>query len=161
VVGLTREKPMAVQNYIRWFGQIGLPDVPIVGGKTASLGELYSVLAPQGIPVPEGFAVTAAAYREALNAAGAWEELRRVMNFDYRDLIVLADRAAKAREIAYKATAIGGLQEQICAAYSALESKCGKDVAVAVRSSSVRGLPPLLRLDLHRPGDRVSHRQRF
>ena len=52
--------------YVRWFKDIGLDDVGLVGGKTASLGELYSALSPQGISVPNGFAVTAAAYRGAL-----------------------------------------------------------------------------------------------
>ena len=71
---------MSVQTHIRWFSEIALADVPEVGGKTASLGELYSVLGQQGIRVPDGFAVTAAAYRDALSAAGAWNELRTLMD---------------------------------------------------------------------------------
>jgi pyruvate, water dikinase len=127
---------MSVQTHIRWFSELGLDDVPEVGGKTASLGELSSVLGPQGIRVPDGFAVTAAAYRDALTAAGAWDELRRLMAFDHRDIGLLADRAAAARRIVYEAAGNPGLREQIAAGYRALERKCGNGVAVAVRSSA-------------------------
>jgi pyruvate,water dikinase len=50
---------MPAQSYIRWFSDIRLSDVPEVGGKTASLGELYAMLAAEGVRVPEGFALTA------------------------------------------------------------------------------------------------------
>jgi pyruvate, water dikinase len=127
---------MSVQTHIRWFSEIDLDDVPEVGGKTASLGELYSSLGAQGVKVPEGFAVTAAAYHDALGAARAWDELRRLMEFDHRDVALLADRAAAARRIVYQATGGAGLRAQITAAYRTLERKCGTDVAVAVRSSA-------------------------
>jgi phosphoenolpyruvate synthase/pyruvate phosphate dikinase len=58
---------------IRWFRDIRLDDVAVVGGKNASLGELYSVLSEQGVRVPNGFALTADAYRNALTEAGAWD----------------------------------------------------------------------------------------
>src|SRR6266568_2636627 len=127
---------MSRQTHIRWFSEIGIDDVPEVGGKTASLGELYSVLGPQGVRVPDGFAVTAGAYRDALGAAGAWGELRRLMAFDHHDLTLLAERAAAARRIVYDATDDAALRDQITAAYRALERKCGNGVAVAVRSSA-------------------------
>jgi pyruvate phosphate dikinase-like enzyme len=56
---------------IRWFRDIRLADVGLVGGKNASLGELFSVLSVQGVRVPNGFALTADAYRNALTEAGA------------------------------------------------------------------------------------------
>jgi pyruvate,water dikinase len=56
---------MASQSHIRWFRDIRLRDVAAVGGKTASLGELYSVLAPRGVGVPNGLALTAQASRAA------------------------------------------------------------------------------------------------
>jgi pyruvate, water dikinase len=127
---------MPNQTYVRSFAEIGLDDVPEVGGKTASLGELYSALGPQGVRVPDGFALTAAAYREALDAAGAWDELRRLMDFDTRDVTLLAERAAAGRRIVYEATGSVALRREIAAAYGALEAKLGKDVAVAVRSSA-------------------------
>ena len=49
--------------YIKWFEQIGIEDVPLVGGKNASLGEMYRELAVKGVKVPNGFAITAEAYR--------------------------------------------------------------------------------------------------
>ena len=55
-------------HYVRWFEDIRLKDVPEVGGKTASLGELYALLAADGGRVPDGFALTAEAYRDALTA---------------------------------------------------------------------------------------------
>ena len=66
---------MADANYIRGFRELGLKDVPLVGGKTASLGELYTALTPKGINVPDGFAVTAAAYRDALEESACREQL--------------------------------------------------------------------------------------
>ncbi|MGC2413418.1 MAG: PEP/pyruvate-binding domain-containing protein, partial [Stellaceae bacterium] len=127
---------MPRQTQIRWFSEIGIDDVPEVGGKTASLGELYSMVGPQGVRVPDGFAVTAGAYRDALGTAGAWGELRRLLAFDHRDLAMLAERAAAARQIVYDATGDAWLREEIAAAYRALEGKCGNGVAVAVRSSA-------------------------
>lgn len=129
---------MPNQTYVRWFDRIGLDDVADVGGKTASLGELYSVLGPQGLRVPEGFALTAAAYRTALDdaAADGWGELRRLLDFDVRDVALLAERAAAARRIVYRATGGTVLREQIFDAYRALEEKCGTGMAVAVRSSA-------------------------
>ncbi|HMS86076.1 MAG TPA: PEP/pyruvate-binding domain-containing protein, partial [Nitrospira sp.] len=54
------------QTAIRWFEDIGIEDIPLVGGKNASLGEMYRELASQGVKVPNGFAVTAEAYRAFL-----------------------------------------------------------------------------------------------
>src|SRR5256885_12407632 len=59
----------ASMRFVRWFSEVGLSDVDLVGGKNASLGEMIRELAPLGIHVPDGFAVTAEAYREFLRAA--------------------------------------------------------------------------------------------
>ncbi|HTT81703.1 MAG TPA: phosphoenolpyruvate synthase, partial [Stellaceae bacterium] len=123
--------------YVRWFDELRLADVPQVGGKNASLGELHSALATEGIHVSNGFALTAQAYREALTAAHAWDELRALLNgFDHHDLAALAERAKKARRIVYEATGNSGLREHIRAAYQALEHEYGRNTAVAVRSSA-------------------------
>jgi len=58
-------------NYIRWFEELDIDDIPLVGGKNASLGEMYRELTPQGVKIPNGFAITAQAYRDMLNRAGA------------------------------------------------------------------------------------------
>ena len=129
---------MTMQSpYVRWFSDLRLTDVPIVGGKNASLGELYSALATEGVRVPQGFALTALTYRDALTAANAWDELRVLLSgFDHRDVALLGERAKKARQIVYRATGSSGLREHIAAAYRALERDCGHNLAVAVRSSA-------------------------
>jgi pyruvate,water dikinase len=128
---------MSPSGYIRWFKDIRLEDVSLVGGKTASLGELYSALSPQGVRVPNGFALTAAAYRDALTQAGAWDQLRDLLaKIDKQRISDLAKRAAEARAIVYAATDQGRLRSQVADAYQQLESEYGANVAVAVRSSA-------------------------
>ncbi|MGC2201090.1 MAG: phosphoenolpyruvate synthase [Stellaceae bacterium] len=124
---------MPTESWVRWFADIRLKDVPAVGGKTASLGELHSLL---GDRVPDGFALTAAAYRDVLAGAGVESALRRLLDFDHHDVGLLAERAEAARRIVYEATGDAELRRQIAAAYHGLEEKCGDDVAVAVRSSA-------------------------
>ncbi len=125
---------MSEKLFVRWFDDIRLADIPAVGGKTASLGELRALLSAQ---VPDGFALTAAAYRSALAVAGVEGELRRLLdNLDHRDVPLLAERAAAARRIVYDATGSAELRRRIVAAYRTLEERCGKGVAVAVRSSA-------------------------
>jgi phosphoenolpyruvate synthase/pyruvate phosphate dikinase len=68
------------KSYVRWFGDLGIEDVAEVGGKNASLGELYRELTPLGVNVPNGFAATADAYRETLTASGAWDQLRETLD---------------------------------------------------------------------------------
>lgn len=124
-------------SYIKSFLEIGLNDVGIVGGKTASLGELYSVLSAQGVAVPNGFALTADAYREALAQPGVADELHRLLDgLDKSRIRELAARAAKARDIIYKAMDTNPLRAQVAEAYRQLEREAGKGVAVAVRSSA-------------------------
>ena len=173
---------------IRWFGELRSQDTPLVGGKNSSLGELYSALSAEGVRVPNGFAVIAQAYRDALSEAGAWNELHALLDtVDKTRIADLAERAMRAREIVYSATGTPRLRAQIAAGYHELEKQYGAGVAVAVRSSAtaedlptasfagqhesflqrprrgrpVRGLPALLCLDLHRPRDRLPHRQRL
>lgn len=128
---------MIAQSDISWFSHIRLADVALVGGKNASLGELYSVLSDQGIRVPNGFALTALAYRDALKAAGAWDRLHQILDtVDKTHVDVLAKCAAEARAIVYEATGTDRLRHEIADAYRRLESEYGADVAVAVRSSA-------------------------
>jgi pyruvate,water dikinase len=120
---------------IRWSRDIRLGDVALVGGKNASLGELYAVLSEEGVNVPNGFALTAQAYRDAL--AAAWDGLHGLLDgLDKRRIDLLAERAAAAREIVFHATGDQRLREQIAHAYRQLEAEYGENVAVAVRSSA-------------------------
>ena len=57
-------------RFVRWFQDIGISDVPLVGGKNASLGEMYRELTGQGVRIPDGFAITAEAYRYLLSSTG-------------------------------------------------------------------------------------------
>jgi pyruvate, water dikinase len=126
-----------MSGYIRSLLEIGLDDVGLVGGKTASLGELYSVLASEGVVVPNGFAITAEAYRDALSQGDVAGELHRLLDgIDKRKIRQLATKAAKAREIIYRAMDTPALREQIAEAYRQLERDAGTGVAVAVRSSA-------------------------
>ncbi|HKJ22647.1 MAG TPA: phosphoenolpyruvate synthase, partial [Gammaproteobacteria bacterium] len=125
------------QDYIRWFNDIGVDDVPLVGGKNASLGEMYRTLVPQGIRVPNGFTITAEAYRHTLTAAGAWDRLHALLDdLDKTDVEALARRARQAREIVYGAGLSPELRAGILAAYHDLQAEYGPELSVAVRSSA-------------------------
>ena len=124
-------------KYIRFFDQIGIDDVPLVGGKNASLGEMYQRLMPLGVPVPNGFAVTAEAYRYLLDSAGAWDALHEALDgLDPDDVEDLARRARRAREIVLAAPFPDDLRSEILAAYRQLQAEYGEDLSVAVRSSA-------------------------
>ncbi|MDA8247629.1 MAG: phosphoenolpyruvate synthase, partial [Rhodospirillales bacterium] len=128
---------MSATSLIRWFATLGLEDVPLVGGKNASLGEMYRALSAAGVRVPNGFALTAQAYRDALTAAGAWQPLHTLLDgLDVTDVAELARRAAAARRIVYEATGTAVLRAAIVQAYEQLQRGYGTDVAVAVRSSA-------------------------
>ncbi len=122
---------------VAWFENIGIADVPIVGGKNASLGELYRALGAAGVRVPNGFALTASAYNDALREAGCLGELHALLDgLDITDVALLATRAAAARALVHQATGGAALAAQIRAAYKKLEQQYGANVAVAVRSSA-------------------------
>lgn len=124
-------------NYIRWFNELTIDDVPLVGGKNASLGEMYRELTPQGIQIPNGFAVTAEAYRYLLDQAQGWDALHRALDdLNPDDVADLAKRALKAREIIYAAPFPEDLERQIIEAFSQLKQQYGDDLSVAVRSSA-------------------------
>ncbi|WP_333875234.1 phosphoenolpyruvate synthase [Methylobacter sp.] len=124
-------------NYIRWFNELTIDDIPLVGGKNASLGEMYQELTSQGIQIPNGFAVTAEAYRYVLDQENGWEELHQVLDdLNPDDVADLAKRALKAREIIYAAPFPKDLEQQIIEAFSQLKAQYGDDLSVAVRSSA-------------------------
>jgi pyruvate,water dikinase len=124
-------------KYIRQFEEVGGDDVPLVGGKNASLGEMYRGLRPQGILVPNGFAITADAYRYVLDTARAWGPLRSAIEgLDPNDVDDLARRGRRAREIVYQAGLPDDLQTEILAAHALLLKEYGPELTVAVRSSA-------------------------
>ncbi len=90
---------------IRWFSQLRNTDIALVGGKNASLGELYGLPPSEGVQIPNGFAIVAAVYREALTQAGAWQKLHKLLDdIDKTNVEQLAKRAAEARDLVYRAT---------------------------------------------------------
>jgi len=124
-------------KYVRFFEEFGYEDVPLVGGKNASLGEMYRKLTGEGVLVPNGFAITAEAYRYMLDAAGAWDELHDALDeLDENDINDLARRARRAREIVYRVGLPDDLAAEIATGYARLQDQYGEDLSVAVRSSA-------------------------
>ena len=124
-------------NYIRWFKDTRLEDISLVGGKNASLGEMYRELTSQGIQIPNGFSVTAEAYRYVLDQSHSWEALHQALDdLNPDDIADLAKRASEAREIIYAAPFPEDLQQQIIQAFTQLKEQYGDDLSVAVRSSA-------------------------
>jgi len=124
-------------NYIKFFKEIGIDDVPLVGGKTASLGEMYRELNSQGVKVPNGFAITAEAYNYLLDRANAWDELHKILDgIDPDNVEELATRGKQARAIVYGAALPDDLRQEILEASNILKSEYGPNLSVAVRSSA-------------------------
>lgn len=124
-------------RYIRWFSEISNEDVALVGGKNASLGEMYRELSPSGIKIPNGFAVTAHAYRYLVEASGKMQEMRKVLSdIDKNDLDAFAKKGHRLREMIYQAPLPQDLSEEIRAAYRRLCKEYGEDTDVAIRSSA-------------------------
>ncbi len=125
------------EKLILWFDEIGIDDVPLVGGKNASLGEMYQHLTAKGVAVPYGFAITAHAYRYLLKEAGVEQQIRDVLaDLDVEDMHNLAERGEKCRNIIRHAEFPPALRDVIIEAYKKMEEKYGDNVAVAVRSSA-------------------------
>ncbi|OEU55161.1 MAG: phosphoenolpyruvate synthase [Desulfobacterales bacterium C00003106] len=123
--------------FILWFDDIVIEDVPMVGGKNASLGEMYQKLTSKGVAVPHGFAITAYAYRHLLQTAGIKDKIEDALaGLDTHDMQNLADRGKKAREIIRTAKFPDDLRQAIIESYKKMEDEYGADVDVAVRSSA-------------------------
>ena len=128
---------MSAAQYVRDLGDLGNDDVALVGGKNASLGEMYQHLAGVGVRVPGGFAVTADGYRHVLDEAGAWAELEATFaGLDPDDVTDLAARTQQARRIVRTAPLPDDLRAEVLTAYRALRARYGTDLRLAVRSSA-------------------------
>lgn len=122
-------------RYIRWFNEISIGDVSQVGGENVSLGEMYREPSPSGIKIPNGFAVTAKAYRYLVEAGGIMPEMRKIMkDVDKSDLDDLAKRGRRLRELDDLAPLPQDLSAEIVAAYHRLCEEYGDDTDVAIRS---------------------------
>ncbi|NPE31114.1 phosphoenolpyruvate synthase [Methanococcoides sp. SA1] len=128
---------MGDSKYIRWFEEIRIEDIPSVGGKNASLGEMYRELTGKDIKIPNGFAVTADAYWHVLESAGVLQELKDSLEgLDTTNVTELAERGKKARSIVLDAGIPDDLWEEIKEAYDKLSEEYGTETDVAVRSSA-------------------------
>ena len=124
-------------RYIRWFRDIKLSDIAQVGGKTASLGELYNELGGEGVRVPNGFALTADAYRAMLDADGLRERVGAILSgVTGLDVTAVAAAGAELRRLVATAPMPPGLEAGVIAAYRELGREYGSEPTVAVRSSA-------------------------
>jgi pyruvate,water dikinase len=127
----------SAKDLVIWLDQIRLEDVPIVGGKNASLGEMIQQLSPCGIRVPGGFATTAYAYRQFIKSNDLEDKLRSLLaDLDIADVRNLQQRGEAARSLIVHAPFPADLEIAIRDAYRDMCNRYDMDVDVAVRSSA-------------------------
>lgn len=125
------------QPLVLWFAEVGIADIPLVGGKNASLGEMLQQLTPKGIKVPDGFATTATAYRYFMKQAGLEEKLRLLFSdLDVEDVNNLQEHGEQARTLILNTQFPQELETAIAAAYQQLCQRYSTNTDVAVRSSA-------------------------
>ena len=128
--------------FVLWFNELGIEDVPYVGGKNASLGEMYRNLTKKGIRIPNGFAVTASAYRHLIEKAGIKDSIKDILSdLNTSNMRNLSERGRKVRELILRAEFPDELRDEIADAYQKLCSEYGNsnhnhNTDVAVRSSA-------------------------
>src|SRR3990167_1627733 len=122
---------------ILWFEDLSIEDVPLVGGKNAALGEMISTLAPLGVQVPGGFAVTATAYKQFLQSNNLDSRIGEILaGINTHNLRDLQRRGKAIRRLILKARFEKELEQAIVKAYTEMERRYGHRVGVAVRSSA-------------------------
>ncbi len=125
------------KKFILWFKDISSRDVPLVGGKNASLGEMQKTLAKKGISVPDGFALTSRAYWHFINKNKLKEKIRNILKgLNINDVKNLQRRGKEIRSLILRASLPENLKKEIKKAYQKLCLKYGQNTDVAVRSSA-------------------------
>lgn len=125
------------QRHVVWFEDIGMGDVPLVGGKNASLGEMVRTLESKGVRVPPGFATTADAYRSFVDANGIAPAARSQLERFHSGQASLRETGDMLRELFLSSQFPEDIAESIRASYRTLAERSGeKNPAVAVRSSA-------------------------
>lgn len=128
---------MNKKRLVIWFDELQLKDIPEVGGKNASLGEMRQNLQKKGVNIPDGYAVTAHAYRYLIESAGIWDKIKEILkDLDTHDIRNLSARGRKVRSLIYNAKMPGDLRDEIVKAYRRLCEEYGENTDVAVRSSA-------------------------
>ena len=135
--GLQRRTKKNMKN-IYWFKNLTNKDVPLVGGKNASLGEMYQKLTKKGVNIPNGFATTSSAYMEFMKETGTMDKIKEILNgLDTHNIKDLMNRGTKVRKTILKAEFPEHLKKDIVSYYKELSKQYGvKNVDVAVRSSA-------------------------
>ncbi len=126
------------KKFILWFSQIGMKDLDLVGGKNASLGEMYRKLTKKGINVPNGFAVTSSAYKHFLKKTGIGRKIKEILRrLDVKSIKNLKENGGKIRAEILKAELPEEIKKATIEAYRKLCREYKKElVDVAVRSSA-------------------------
>jgi len=125
------------QNLVKWFDELRIVDVPLVGGKNASLGEMIRNLKEKGVNVPDGFAVTAEAYKITMEKAGTDKKIKQILSdLNTHDVKNLAERGEKIRKLIKETPLPKELEQEIRIHYKEMGKRYGKDPDVAVRSSA-------------------------
>ncbi|MFV8466132.1 phosphoenolpyruvate synthase [Flavobacterium sp. LB1P62] len=129
---------MAKYEHILFFSQIGINAIDKVGGKNASLGEMYNQLNPKGINIPNGFTITAAGYRLFRKINNLEKPLKELLlALDTKEYSNLSSIGEKARNLILSATIPNEIRDEIDTAYQSLSQQCGSNnLDVAVRSSA-------------------------
>ena len=126
-----------MQEFVVWYQDLGMHDVPRVGGKNASLGEMISNLANAGVQVPGGFATTAEAFNQFLEQSGVNERIYQLLDkTDVDNVTELAKAGAQIRQWVIDTPFQPEFEQAIHAAYAKLCEGMGDDASFAVRSSA-------------------------
>ncbi|MBI4439981.1 phosphoenolpyruvate synthase [Candidatus Woesearchaeota archaeon] len=125
------------RRFILWFDELSIEDIPLVGGKNASLGEMYSNLRKKGVSIPNGFAITSTAYRFFIAKANLRGSIAKILsNLDTKDINGLAEKGDRIRSLIRHAELPSELKVAIAKAYQRLCKEYGENCDVAVRSSA-------------------------
>jgi len=126
------------KKFILWFKEISHKDVPFVGGKNASLGEMYNSLSKKGVNIPDGFATTSFAFWHFMKKTGLKEKIKEILkDLDVSDIKNLQEKGKKVRDLILKSKIPGDLEKEILKSYHKLSRKYGEDFTdVAVRTSA-------------------------
>lgn len=134
----TTRRPVSRRRaLVLWFKDLTIKDVPLVGGKNASLGEMIQELTAKGVVVPDGFAVTATAYRLLLTKTGLKRQIKKILSdLNTHSIANLRERGQKVRDLLRHAEFPTELKREILTVYRQLQRRYGKTVDLAVRSSA-------------------------
>lgn len=126
-----------MKNYIRHFNEVDINDVPTVGGKNASLGEMFQKLTSKGVQIPDGFATTADAYWHFLQEVDIKDEIFSTLaKLDIKEFSNLKEIGASIRKTILDAELPDDIKDAIGKGYDTLSQKYKGDISLAVRSSA-------------------------